>query len=181
MGVEHFAPRKRESMARYNRIFAALDGASTQEAVVRRTFSIAHDNDAEVMLGHVIDSSMFETGGVRRQQIADANQEAIEKELALYLTRASQDEHVPSVEIKVAVGRVDESLVEDLIKPFKPDLVICGVRGLSSIKYAFVGSVSTYLIRHCECDVLVVRPEAIEDIPYDEYAALDLIDITSEE
>jgi len=55
------------------------------------------------------------------------------------------------------------------------------VRGLSSIKYAFVGSVSTYLIRHCECDVLVVRPEAIEDIPYDEYAALDLIDITSEE
>ena len=32
-----------------------------------------------------------------------------------------------------------------------------------------------------ECDVLVVRPEAIEDIPYDEYAALDLIDITSEE
>ena len=61
-----------------------------------------------------------------------------------------------------------------IIKPFKPDLVICGVRGLSSIKYAFVGSVSTYLVRHMECDVLVVRPEAIDEIPEDEYAALAL-------
>lgn len=162
-------------MARYNRIFAALDGGSTQEAVIRRTFSIAHDNNAEVLLGHVIDSSMFETGGVRRDQISQANKETIEKELELFLTRASQDEHIPSVEIQVAVGKIDETLVNEMAKPFKPDLCICGVRGLSSIKYAFVGSVSTYLIRHMECDVLVVRPESIDEIPNDEYEALGLL------
>ena len=50
-----------------------------------------------------------------------------------------------------------------------PDLVICGVRGLSNIKYAFVGSTSTFLVRHMECDVLVVRPEAIEEIDESEY------------
>jgi len=156
-------------MARYGRIFAALDGGDTQEAVIRRTFSIAHDNDAEVLLGHVIDSALFETGGVRREQIANANREAIEKALELQLTRARNDEHVASVDIQVRVGRIGETLVNDLIKPFNPDLVICGVRGLSSVKYAFVGSVSTHLIRHCDCDVLVVRPEAIEEIPYHEY------------
>lgn len=161
-------------MARYARILAALDGASTQEAVIRRTFSIAHDNNSEVLLAHVIDSALFETGGVRRDQIAHANEEAIRRDLARYLTRAAQDEHIPSVEVKVAVGKVDEALVNDIAKPFKPDLVICGVRGLSSIKYAFVGSVSTYLVRHMDCDVLVVRPESIEDVDYAEYQELGI-------
>ena len=161
-------------MARYGRILAALDGASTQEAVIRRTFSIAHDNNAEVVLAHVIDSSLFETGGVRRDQIAKANEEAIEKDLARYLSRARNDECIPSVEVKVAVGKIDEALINDIGKEFKPDLVICGVRGLSSIKYAFVGSVSTSLVRHMDCDVLVVRPESIEDVDYAEYEALGI-------
>ena len=51
-------------MARYNKIFAALDGGATQEAVVRRAFSIAHDNGAEVLFGHVIDSVPYEANGI---------------------------------------------------------------------------------------------------------------------
>jgi nucleotide-binding universal stress UspA family protein len=39
----------------------------------------------------------------------------------------------------------------------KPDLVICGARGLSSIKYAILGSISTFLTRSTTCDVLVVK------------------------
>jgi nucleotide-binding universal stress UspA family protein len=50
-------------------------------------------------------------------------------------------------------------LNEELIQPFDPDLVICGERGLSNIKYVFVGSVSTYLIRNLRCDVLVVKQD----------------------
>ena len=156
-------------MASYNKILAALDGAATQEAVIRRTFSIAHDNNAEVLLAHVIDSRLFETGGVRGEEIAKSNRDAIEKELARYLNRAKNDPHIPNVDIKVTVGNIAESLVNDIAKDYDPDLVICGVRGLSSIKYAFVGSVSTYLIRHMKCDVLVVRPEVIEDVDYTEY------------
>ena len=56
-------------------------------------------------------------------------------------------------------GRIADTLSESLIEPFNPDLVICGARGLSNIKYAFVGSVSTYLIRNVDCDVLVVKPQ----------------------
>lgn len=161
-------------MARYGKILAALDGGSTQEAVIRRTFSIAHDNNSEVLLAHVIDSSLFETGGVRSEQISESTRAAIERDLGRYLSRAHLDEEVPSVEIKVAVGKVDETLVHEIAKSYEPDLVICGVRGLSSIKYAFVGSVSTYLVHHMDCDVLVVRPEAIEDVDHAEYQALGI-------
>lgn len=149
-------------MARYNRIFAALDGASTQEAVVRRALSIAHDNNAEVLFGHVIDSVPYEANGIDFAALSEDGLERIERAIAPYLDRARNDECIPSVEIKVNAGRVAETLIEALIDPFNPDLVICGVRGLSNIKYAFVGSVSTQLIRNVGCDVLVVRPETLE-------------------
>ena len=87
------------------------------------------------------------------QRIEDALHELFE--------RARADENIPALDIQVRAGRINDTLTESLIKPFNPDLVICGVRGLSNLKYAFVGSVSTYLIRHMKCDVLVVKPEAL--------------------
>ena len=154
-------------MARYNRIFAAIDGGATQEAVVRRTFSIAHDNNAEVLLGHIIDSVPYEANGIDFAALAEDGKQRIEQQLEAYFTRARNDECIPSVDFQVRTGRVSDALLEALIRPFNPDLVICGVRGLSTIKYAFVGSVSTSLIRNVDCDVLVVRPETLEEHPQD--------------
>lgn len=156
-------------MAKYNKIFAALDGGSTQEAVVRRALSIAHDNNAEVVLGHVIDSVPYEANGIDFAALIDDGHDRIEEELKKYLTRARNDECIPSVDLQVRAGRVSETLMESLIDPINPDLIICGVRGLSNIKYAFVGSVSTHLIRNAPCDVLVVRPETLEEHPQDEW------------
>ena len=48
----------------YARIFAALDGASTQEAVAQRAVTLAADNHAKLMFGHVIDSVPYEASGV---------------------------------------------------------------------------------------------------------------------
>ena len=166
-------------MARYRRIFAALDGGATQEAVCRRTLSIAHDNNSDVLFGNVVDSSSFQNAGLGDEGLAEQKKEGIQKELGRYFRRSSKDECIPSVNLEVRTGRVTETLME-MIEPFNPDLVICGVRGLSNIKYAFVGSVSTHLIRHMNCDVLVVRPEAIEGINYDEYPGEDEIVIDSE-
>ena len=156
-------------MARYNKIFAALDSGDTRLAVARRALSIAHDNDAEVLLGHAIESSMLEQAGVSSDEIVATSKAAIEEALERQLARAANDEHIPSVEVRVDAGRIEEVLSE-FADEFKPDLVVCGVRGLSNMKYAFVGSVSTHLVRHMECDVLVVRPEAIDEIDEADYA-----------
>ena len=50
-------------MAQYQRIFAALDGASTQEAVAQRAAALAADNGARLLFGHVIDSVPNEANG----------------------------------------------------------------------------------------------------------------------
>ena len=54
-------------------------------------------------------------------------------------------------------GRIRETLKDDMLDVIHPDLVVCGARGLSSIKYAILGSISTFLTRNCECDVLIVK------------------------
>ena len=154
-------------MVRYNRIFAALDGANTQEAVVRRALSIAHDNKAEVMFGHVIDSVPYESNAIDFAELAEDIHQRIEDEMHDYFERARKDDCISSITLQVHTGRVVDTLLDSLVKPFDPDLVICGVRGLSNIKYAFVGSVSTSIIRNVECDVLVVRPETLETHPQD--------------
>ena len=163
--MAYITVEKEQNMARYNRIFAALDGANTQEAVVRRAFSIAHDNNAEVLFGHVIDSIPYEANGIDFASLTQDGKERIEETMKPYFDRATNDEHVPKFSLEVRAGRIAETLIEGLIEPYNPDLVICGVRGLSNIKYAFVGSVSTSLIRNVNCDVLVVRPETLEEHP----------------
>ena len=156
-------------MARYNKILAALDDGDTRLAVARRALSIAHDNNAEIVLAHVINNSTLELAGLNGEEIAERCKQSIEESLGRQLARARKDECIPSVEVRVKPGRIEEVLGE-LVKEVSPDLVICGVRGLSNVKYAFVGSVSTYLVRHMECDVLVVRPEAIDEIDEADYA-----------
>ncbi len=150
-------------MARYERVFAALDGGSTQEAVLMRAISIAEDNEAELLLGHVIDSVPYEANGIDFAALCDDGRARIEEELGELLEQARTSEKIKNVRLEVRAGRINDTLAERLIDPFEPDLVICGARGLSNIKYAFVGSVSTFLIRNMECDVLVVKPEELQE------------------
>ena len=149
-------------MPRYQRIFASLDGGSTQEAVMYRALGLAHDNKAEVLFGHVIDSMPYEANGIDFAALCEDGRARIEESLAPLLERARADENIPKIDIQVRAGRITDTLAESLIEPFEPDLVVCGARGLSNLKYAFVGSVSTFLIRTMKCDVLVVKPEALD-------------------
>ena len=146
-------------MFKYKKIFASLDGSAGQEAVVRRAVALAHDNEAELLFGHVIDSVPYEANGIDFAALCEDGARRIEESISGLLAEARADEKIKSVEVLVRAGRIQDTLAENLIGPFEPDLVICGARGLSSIKYAFVGSVSTFLIRNMTCDVLVVKPE----------------------
>ena len=74
---------------------------------------------------------------------------------------AEANPRIPHVEVQVKVGRIRETLKEKMIDVIEPDIIVCGARGLSSIKYALLGSISTYLLRSCTCDILVVKRPAI--------------------
>ncbi len=144
---------------RYMRIFAALDGSSTQKAVAERAIALAASNRAELVFGHVIDSVPYEASGVDFEALCAEGAKRIEEDLAELLGQARSNANIPTVELVVRAGRITDTLATQLVEPMNPDLVVCGERGLSNIKYAFVGSVSTYLIRNMRCDVLVVKED----------------------
>lgn len=142
---------------RYRTVFAALDGSSTQAAVAGRAIAIAASNHADLVFGHVVDSVPYESSGVNFEALRSDCKARIEEEMADVFAEARNNPNIPSVTFEVAAGRVTEALATQLIEPAHPDLIVCGERGLSNIKYAFVGSVSTFLIRNMDCDVLVVK------------------------
>ena len=74
---------------RYTRIFAALDGASTQEAVAERAVALAADDHAELVFGHVIDSVPFEASGVDFEALCTEGKKRIEADLADILAEAT--------------------------------------------------------------------------------------------
>ena len=70
---------------------------------------------------------------------------------------AKANPDIPEVEVMIRAGRIRETLKDEMLDVVKPDLVLCGARGLSSIKYALLGSISTFLLRNTDCDILVVK------------------------
>ena len=75
-------------MARYSKIFAALDDGGTRLAVARRALSIAHDNKAEVLFCHAINASLLEQAGVDGDEVATKSEQALSDSLERQLTRA---------------------------------------------------------------------------------------------
>ena len=141
----------------YERIFVALDGQKSQEEVARRGVLMASENHATLKFGHVVDAVPTEVSAVDFNDLCNEFKQQIETDLADVLKEAREDAGIPEVQLEVVAGSITDAMDKRLIAPFDPDLVICGERGLSNIKYAFVGSVSTHLIRTLDCDVLVVK------------------------
>ena len=111
------------------------------------------------MFGHVVDSVPDSLTGTDYKELAETVRNRLVDSLGDTLKSAEEDPDIPSVEVVVKVGRIQETIHNLMIKPLEPELVICGERGLSNITYVFVGSVSTYLIRNLRCDVLVVKQD----------------------
>ena len=72
----------------YKRIFAALDGASTQRAVMERAIALAEEEHAELTFGHVIDSVPYEASGVDFELLCNEGKIRIETDLADLLEKA---------------------------------------------------------------------------------------------
>lgn len=141
----------------YKRIFAAIDGSTTGDAVVERAFEIAVANGAELILGHVVDVLPGDVNSGNYRMLAEEEERILRERLQPVFDRADAEPTIPSIDLQMRTGRVGEALIEELIIPCEPDLVVCGERGYSDFKYAFVGSVSKRLVRDAPCDVLVVK------------------------
>ncbi len=141
----------------YSKVFVALDGTEQQDFVLARAIKVAANNNAELYIGHVIDSTALESAGVYPVDLINGLETSFRDSIAPAVAEAEASDAIPKVEVIVSAGRIRETLKDEMLDVIKPDLVMCGARGLSSIKYALLGSISTFLLRSTECDILVVK------------------------
>ena len=145
------------SNATYKKIFVSLDGSEMQQRVLARAVEIAAHSGADLYIGHVIDSTPMQAAGTYPATLLPSIEKAWRDSISDEVEKAKATEGVGTVTVDAKAGRIRETLMDDFIDEIKPDLVICGARGLSNIKYAILGSISTFLIRSCTCDVLIVK------------------------
>ena len=141
----------------YSKVFVALDGTEQQDFVLARAIKVAANNGAKLFIGHVIDSTALESAGAYPVDLVNGLEEAFRNSIAEQVEGAQENQDIAGVEIIVRAGRIRETLKDEMLDVIQPDLVMCGARGLSSIKYALLGSISTFLLRSTECDILVVK------------------------
>ena len=118
---------------------------------------VAANNNSELYIGHVIDSTALETAGTYPVDLVASLEKDFRDSIEDQVEAARKIESIKKVEVIVKAGRIRETLKDDMIDVIEPDLIICGARGLSSIKYALLGSISTFLTRNAKCDTLVLK------------------------
>lgn len=142
---------------KYQRIFVAIDDSASRNSALDKALELAAQYNASLCIGHVVNTGPIEAMGSFPPDLLPSLKEEYDNRVAELIEQARATEGIKEVIYQSEVGPIRETLLEKLIAPFEPDLVVCGARGLSALKYALLGSVSSFLVKHVNCDVLVIR------------------------
>ncbi|WP_431027069.1 universal stress protein [Lysinibacillus sp. LZ02] len=138
----------------YKNIAVALDFSQQSIDAFERAVEIAKQNSATLHLISVVDTHSF--GTVEAYDVKYAEKLKQEYEVKMGELKAKAHEAgVEHVNTKVETGKAKVILTN------LPDinLMVIGATGLNRVEKLMLGSVSERIVRHANCDVLVVRNE----------------------
>jgi nucleotide-binding universal stress UspA family protein len=151
-----------EPVAFPTKILVATDGSKDAEFAARSTVSFANMTDSEVHIVTVADDPYLATDyTLHFPEAAERHRREVRDEVQEMLN--GQVERVEEAGGRVAqthlrVGRADDQIVS-LAEEMGAGLIVTGSRGQGSIKRALMGSVSSSVVYHAHCPVMVVRPQ----------------------
>ncbi|SDH32470.1 Nucleotide-binding universal stress protein, UspA family [Alteribacillus persepolensis] len=143
-------------MARYNNILVAVDGSEEAKRAFKKSAEIAAENNAALVIAHVIDTRTFATIEQYDRTIV-SRAETSGQEL---LDRYKQEAHNKGVEDVTTIiefGSPRVKIPKDIAKQYNIDLIITGATGLNAVERMLIGSVSEAVARQARCDVMIVR------------------------
>lgn len=148
-------------MERYKNILVPADGSDNSERALEHAVAIAESTKATVTVVYVanivsvisnFDQIPSGSGYVTEQVALDMEETG----------KAVLDKMVAEVPSAVSVKSVFEvgspgPAVLAVAKKCNADLIVMGSRGLGPLKGLFMGSVSSYIVSHSTCPVLIVK------------------------
>ncbi|EUJ33177.1 universal stress protein UspA family [Listeria floridensis FSL S10-1187] len=143
-------------MAGYERILVAIDGSDQAEIAFQEAINLAKITGASVALASVIDSRSFPTFTADGTTWENELRKEMEAVLSKYVEKAKAA-GFESIGTYLEVGNPKKMLSEELPDLFGADLIICGATGLNRMEKMLMGSISSYIVQHAKCNVLIAR------------------------
>lgn len=148
-------------MKEYKRIVVPTDGSVNSKRALEHAVALASALHADITLVYVANIvsviSNFDqipnASGYVTEQVA-LDMEAEGKNILDEFTKEIPDDI--SVKTVFEVGSPGPAVLS-VAKKFDADLIIMGSRGLGPLKGLFMGSVSSYVVTHPTCPVLIVK------------------------
>lgn len=146
------------------RILIATDGSKFSKAAIDQYCSTFAKPDDEVRIisvvepmTHVVGAPFGVVDDYYNTYIKDARSEAadhVEEAKAAIAERCG----IGNIATELIVGPPARSIIEDATE-WKADLILMGSHGRGFWKRVYLGSVSSSVVHHAPCSVLVVRTE----------------------
>lgn len=145
----------------FGKILVAFDGSEDSITATRIACSLARKYDSKVAVVHVYSFALLAYGGATPMTMPDIQplEDAAKSKAGSILQQgveAARKEGVDVVGELIEAPSIVQALVEYAAKE-KVDLIVTGTRGMTGFKKLILGSVSSGLVSHAECPVLVVR------------------------
>ena len=150
-------------MSSFNSILVAVDGSPNSMRAAEMAVDLAKKNGAHLYVLSVISTPVFAATGIQETPASDVAGEFFDKAkkdaegvVAGVVSKANAEGLKVRGEIIENVPSVVEA-ISDYAEEWKVELIIVGTRGLSGFKKLLLGSVSSALVAHAPCSVLVIR------------------------
>jgi len=141
----------------FDRILVGYDGSENAERALSRAIDLAKQSKGELRITVVADTMSYvayANGAMYRR----FNQQT--KENAKSLASSALDT-AKAAGLKDVFASDEEGQPADMIltlaTEFKVNLIVVGRRGMRGLERFLMGSVSTAVLNHAKCDVLVVK------------------------
>jgi nucleotide-binding universal stress UspA family protein len=146
---------------RFRRITVAIDGSPHGAAALESAVDLALKYESELVILSVaplVPVYVVSSEPYLPSAVPDA-------ELAPYRTIVKEAvKHAEAAGVSSVTGVCEQGVIVDEVlnhlERHPTDLLVVGSRGLSTARRLLLGSVSTALVTHAPCAVLVVRPSA---------------------
>ncbi|MGM0838114.1 MAG: universal stress protein [Bacillota bacterium] len=140
----------------YRNILVAIDGSEEGKSAFHKAIHLCLQNNASLFIAHVIDIrsiATMEAYDVSMTEEAEAHARELLHEYGL----EAKEKGIHTVKTIMEFGSPKQTLPNEIAEDHQIDLMVCGSSDMNFAERLVSGSVSEKIVRHANCDVLVVR------------------------
>lgn len=149
-------------LSQYKNIQVSVDGSKEADLAFSKAVAIARRNEANLEILHVIDTRSFQNVSSFDSAMVEQVSDDAKKKMVEYQERAKKA-GVKNVNYSIEFGSPKTIIAHEFPKSHNIDLIIVGATGLNAVERLLIGSVTEYVTRTANCDILVCRTKEIED------------------